>query len=521
MVPTSGTSITLAARLEDVLGGCLDGLNWDDYVHLIGPTGAFGGGLSPTPHRVRSGRTVMAQQLPVAVQPDRSFRSLSLMMRPVAAVPPTAAATVASDAAAPVVAVGPATAHIPIGDIVIDPPDAAQLRNLPVVEDPASPVWHDRANPASYWYAPAFTVVPPAPNANPDTSPFLFTCVQTGATATGRGLDGTIRFTLNKSMSAATKAALPAGAQAQAVPLGNLAISLELPFRDSTDQTNKIHTLTGTVQQAGDTLTVTVKVLDDWVKLSYAALAYPGIQPQPARLVVTYTYDAYVVVRPGSLNLGYGGKVAQIPIVGSAVRSQMAASPRLVAMMAVRPDLESDTILTNFINRTHYAVQTLARQERVDVVFPCNTLGALYQLNGTSGCQDVFKLDQTSYKLYEEIKELKHPLYQVFRSLQQPGLFLVAPTSYRITRFGPADGARAYRPAIAVYAAIDLNAKPPTPTSQYVVKATLQPDVPPYARRELRAKLEAYAQSPVIQFPTEVSSVPNYQWLVGMSTPCK
>jgi hypothetical protein len=97
---------------------------------------------------------------------------------------------------------------------------------------------------------------------------------------------------------------------------------------------------------------------------------------------------------------------------------------------------------------------------------------------------------------------------------------MVAPTSYRITRFGPADGASAYRPAIAVYAAIDLQAKPPTPTSQYVVKATLQPDVPPYVRRELRAKLEAYAQSPVIQFPTEVSSVPNYQWLVGAPVPC-
>jgi hypothetical protein len=516
---TTDASITLAARLEEVLGRCLDGSDWGDYVHLIGPTGDLGGGLSPTPRRVRTGRAVMSQQLPMAAQPDRSLRSLSLMMRPVTAVPPSAAATVASDAASPAVAVGPATAHIPIGEIYIDPPDTEQLRNLPVVEDPASPVWHDRANPASYWYTPAFTVVQPAPTANPDTSPFLFSCVQTGATATGRGLDGTIRLTLIRSMSAATKAALPAGAQAQPVPLGNLAISLQVPFRDSGDGMTKTHDLTGTVQQTGDTLTVTVKVLDDWVKLSYAALAYPGIQPQPARLLVTYTYDAYVVVRQGSLNLGYGGKLAQIPIAESAVRS-LAASPRLVASMAVRPDLEADGILTNFINRTHYAVQTFGRQEKVDVLFPCNTLGALYQLNGNSGCQDAFKLDQTVYKLYEEIKELKHPLYQVFRSLQQPGLFMVAPTSYRITRFGPADGASAYRPAIAVYAAIDLQAKPPTPTSQYVVKATLQPDVPPYVRRELRAKLEAYAQSPVIQFPTEVSSVPNYQWLVGAPVPC-
>ncbi len=547
---TEDAHLLIEARLEDVIGS-LQGADWNAFVHLIGPTGALGGGLSPTPQRVRSGRTIAPPQLPMAMQPDRSVRSLPLMMRPVSAVGPPATAMVASDAAAPSLRVGPAV-HIPIGDIVIDPPDAEQLRILPVVEDPASPVWHDRANPASYWYPAAFTVVQSVPAANPDTSPFLFTCVQTGATATGHGLDGSVRFTLTRGMSAAARAACPAGAPSQALPLGNLAISLELPFRDQ-DGTTKVHPLTGTVEQSGDTLTVIVKLLDDWVKLCYGALAYPNFQVQPARLVITYTYDAYVIIRKGGLGLAYGGKVAQLPLTRSPIearsmgdrpyydaQSQSLQSPlgslrfareapngapvnrRLAsAMMATalaKPDLEADGILTSFINRTHYAVQTLARQERVDVFFPCDTLGGLYQLNGQSGCQDAFKLDQTHYQLYEEIKELKHPLYQVFRSLQQPGLFLVLPAAYRITRFGHSEGSRAYRPAIAVYATIDLTAIPP---SEYVVRATLQPDVPAYARRELLAKLESYALSPILQFPTEVSSVPDYKWLVGAPAPCK
>ena len=94
----------------------------------------------------------------------------------------------------------------------------------------------------------------------------------------------------------------------------------------------------------------------------------------------------------------------------------------------------------------------------------------------------------------------------------------MVPAAYRITRFGHSEGSRAYRPAIAVYATIDLTAIPP---SEYVVRATLQPDVPAYARRELLAKLESYALSPILQFPTEVSSVPDYKWLVGAPAPCK
>jgi len=33
--------------------------------------------------------------------------------------------------------------------------------------------------------------------------------------------------------------------------------------------------------------------------------------------------------------------------------------------------------------------------------------------------------------------------------------------------------------------------------------------------------LESYALSPILQFPTEVSSVPDYKWLVGAPAPCK
>ena len=87
---------------------------------------------------------------------------------------------------------------------------------------------------------------------------------------------------------------------------------------------------------------------------------------------------------------------------------------------------------------------------------------------------------------YAEIPEFRHPRYRVYRSLQQPGRFLVVPSAYRIPHFAATEPPeRAFRPAIMVYAV--LSEKPED--HRYFFRATLQAESFPYDRRVLEERL--------------------------------
>jgi hypothetical protein len=346
--------------------------------------------------------------------------------------------------------------------------------------------------------------------------------------------------------------------------MGSPSVILEVPFRESGSPDTRTHQFVADVDQAADgTLTARVDLLDDWVRLTYGALSAPGFQAQPARLRIAYAFRAYVPVRPQSdLAIVFGRKVARIEIgtlaeravpgrpvfdpAAVAVRNGAAVlrltreagprprlrperitvagggaaapSPHVVVapipgvVMLPRPPIVAPDPPVRPDRPRQYVIQTIVREQVLDVVVPCSTHGGFYlqrtpQGDVPVGCQDVLRLGETDYRQYAELGDLATPAFRVFRSLQQPGRFLVLPATYRITRYGPDEPAdRAFRPAILLYGIVD---RPPDP-DRYFLGASLQPDIGPCALRDLRralVPLTPFGHEPVLDLPTD----PNVQ----------
>jgi hypothetical protein len=519
---------------------------------------------------------------------------MSLTLTPDTREAPTAHALLASDLARRQLVSLPHLGMWAADDLVIpaaqDPP---ALEALPVVSDATAPIWPDRVRPTSYWYAPSFELLRPEPSDDPTSSPFLFSFRRAGTTgggtSLGAGLDATVRFTLKPVMSDATTQAVAAAGNPNvtAVPLGNLSVTLAVPYRDQASGETRTQTFASSVEQRDGALVVTVELINDWVRLCYGALAYAGFQTQPAQLLVAYAYRAYTPVPAKPPVVLWGGKISALRIAneardlprrldapafvaadrsirlpsgkvqleaeraehtrtrgapprGTVVRdSPLVASHALVAAAPVSAAAVAATPVTAVnvhaamalapaidavIRRTEYAAQTLVRQATVDTSLPCASLGAFYRQgseadDGTStavGCQDALRLGETALRLYEEIVDLATPRARVFRSLQQPGRFLLLPAAFRVTRYGASEPAdRAFRPVILVYASLD--AKPEN--SRYFFTATLQPDVRYYERRVLLERLRAFTpqgHEPMLDLPTapSVQGTPTFRWAV-------
>jgi hypothetical protein len=596
--------VEISGALQDVLKGAFDGLDLDAYIHLISPTS--GGAFGPTPRRVTMPRTkAMPVSGPVGLAAFHdSVGSLSLALHPVSPISPTAQALLTSDAIQMIHTDQPSNRIWLLNDLrfgyagIWFGNDQPAERNLPVVEDQSAPLWSDRLDGNRFWYAPTFEIVKPELNADPTTSPFLFSFTTSGHDLSGQaGLDGTVSFTLRMRSSTATQEALQSKGNpiASPVKLTRLSIALDLPFRDQNGTTR--HQLFPTTTQSGegDTIRATLRVVDNWVRLLYGALAVADFQADPAGVQISYTYEAYVPIESNKLEIVYGGKIATIPIIQkpedlviagrkpylnaqdgtfhlpngvlqfsremeSTQRELAPASkgrkgkvkgiprqepdlrevshisitesetgqphglrpigqttgeiPPIFHPVPIRPSLEIPPIAKP---EKQYALQTLGSTIQTEILIPCEQFGVLYRQETeegmqTIGCMDVLKLGQTDYKQYRLLTdpELRSPFYSIYRSLQMPERFLVLPTAYCITRFGPDEAEKAYRPASFLYSTIDSKN---LANSRCVIGSTLQPDVPAYARRDLADKLRLlFHRSPSIEYITEIESQVQYEW---------
>lgn len=671
--------IELSAPLEELFNGVFEGQAMDGYIHLVAPgaDGSFG----PVPQRVRQTRspvtrgpakarlvtsTVATAALPLALQTNTQIR-------------PAAHALLLSDTVHMTPIRPGLHQHWALDDVVLADLSAWHGihdngdRNLPQVDDPAAALWPDRRDANRFWYAPVYEPVLPAKNQGPSGSPFLFTFSTAGHDLTGQvGLQGTIRFTLQRSMSPATRQALQERGNPSASPVAadGLSVALDMPFRDQQGETRR-QLFPAEIEVNGDTVTATVSLIDNWVRLMYGALAFDGFQAEPARVRVSYSYTAYVPVQKDRWEVIFGGKIAETPIIrrpedldkignrpyldaltntlhlqtgklqfmrelpaqvraggpteagstegepvkaaaegtaspakgrgkrkrsgerppepeemlpdtGSAPPATLEARPAAPyappvtrpapesteapppaphdrpaepkagplagpaampgprptlampnrpasrpplnlpialnpALHTIHPELTIRPDLLEIIEQTQYALQTLGVTQTPEVLFACADYGALYvqetaQGQETVGCRDAFKLGQAEFRQYRLMTEpeLRSPFYTVYRSLQMPDRFLMVPAAYRITRFGPQEGDKAYRPAIYLYSQIDANR---LEESHCVVWAVVQPDIPPYARQELADRLSLlYHRPPLIETVTEVESQVTYEW---------
>jgi hypothetical protein len=611
--------VDVLSPLEDVLSAALEGRDLSRFVGLVGPRG--GSGVSPVPRLVRSSRSrargsARAGAALVAGN-EASLRSLAVALSPDRDVSIPAAALASADVAIrrPI-----GLAHVAawaVDDMVlVAEPGGEAPRSLPVVEDPAAPVWVDRMDAGRFWYPPSFVLRSPEPNQDPETSPFRFSFIRSGLTAgLATGLSGMVRFTLERTRSDATRAALTERGDppADPVPTGNLSVTLEIPFRETGTGRTAGQTFVAAIEDAGDQIVATVDLLDDWVRLAYGALAYPDFQAQPARIRVAYAIQAYRPVEPGGTQVAFGGKLSSIGAVASVAElTDRAGQPVFVAgdrslrssgavitlgaepavagsrsrprrgsplvhatpvaetrsrsrdmepparpmllggalglvahgtmaaavseaaihvplTVMASPEVVLSPVVLQALQETEYAVQTVVREEAPEAQFPCASLGAFYVQSSPGGdapvgCQDVLRLGEIRYRQYEEITELRDPRFGVYRSLQQPGRFLVVPKAYRITRYGPSEpGDRAFRPVILLYALFpgmtDEDGVPAgaPEAPRYFLTATLQPDIPYHARRDLMERLGPFTphgKDVQLDYPTDpaIQSRLSYRW---------
>lgn len=601
---TSGSTmrqIIIEAGLHEVLGEVLEGLDQSQFVRLVCMPKGMESGTFVVPRRLASVRPrgPAAPSLLELSAVNRELESVSRAMQP-SLGRITAVALVHSDLVGPkVVATGSGgqmSSHWWVDDAIVK---GGERRNLPVGDDLSAAIWRDRFDSNLYWYAPAIELIQPSSAASVASSPFLFTYRRIGVTADGKpALVGSVRVTLCKRISEDTRAALRSLENVRSKPIlmRNTGIMLSIPYIDKRNGSLRRTDIQAKVTEHEDTIIATVDLLNEAVRLCYGALAFPGFQNQPARLELTYSFDAYSPVQRGHANVVAGAKVALTPIAHTAAESRLlglkphydassgkfrlpvgefqlireasygmsqaggqtgqpsrgrivaiansravrsswrawaadatrpmtlvassvpAKTTTVVANTAIwKPQIMVSGALAQIAQETKYVQRSLVRQEQLDALFPCETLGKFYRREtdaGTKadGCVDALKLGQTVVRQYGEIQKLSHPRYRVLRSLQQPGRFLILPAWYKIARFSPSIAEKAYRPTIACYSSIDIE----TPANNRVIyHVTLQPDIPVAVRRELQERLAAEANEPVLEYPTQVSAEANYAWTVG------
>lgn len=584
-------TIALSTDLVRLFGGCLNGLDRTQFIHLVVPSGGGeNGGFEPAPRRIRGERSRDRNSPNSPLQfaaVNGSVQSMALALKPDIASSIPANTIINSDLVRPRPDFQQGKQWFVDEVTLVENPKNSAKRSLPIIDDPNALFWRDRISSTKCWYAPSFELVEPSVPQDPNNSPFLFSFERIGASTSQNILNGTVRFQIRRTISTATQQALKqAGySQAVAIPTNNLAVMLQLPFIDEKDNQLKRQNLLGQIEENGDLITVTVNLANEWVRLCYGAIAYPNFQREPAFLSLSYSFFGYVWLDPNQVSIAYGGKTALTPVVYSvgerldpnqsyfnaveatyytpsskvilqqearrAKESSVALEERPLALQSagldrssvdtirrpidlgglkpdltrpmptkpiivLKPDLQQTIDLVKVIQRQRYAIQQQVRQTQWQVLFPCSTFGELYREkigNSTTaiGCRDALQLGQVRFAQYEELPELAQDWFRVYRSLQQPGRFLVVPKCYRITRYAPTVPERAYRPIILTYYTIDLaNAA----NNRVTFHASLQPDIPVYARRKLLARLLNFSSNPVIEYPTDLMSETQYFWTV-------
>ncbi|MHA3795243.1 hypothetical protein [Sphingomonas sp. YL-JM2C] len=538
-----------ARPLETLLAPVAEADDLDRYVRIVAPDG--NGGFGPVPRLVAQPRARDTSPMIKLARFDRTN-----MVQLQAAAQPTVAridahALIATANVQPVTALKPS--FVAIADLQIMPVQAAATEEaLPEVDEKTAPLWRDKVDPNRFWYAPAFTLAAPAATDDPDEAPFGMLFHAEGHRADGTpGLSGTVHVRLDRGMSAETLAAWNAAGQPAAapVPTGGLSVQLLIPFRDEAGET-RTQAFPADLREEGDAVHAEVALIDDWVRLAYGSLAYPDFQSRAPELSVAYSFRGYVPISEGNLQLLFDRKAALVALGtgrrarslgtgyldtetlswsdGAATvklgrepagrsRATMAARPAAVATLAVKPNLLQAATIAELLRKRRYGIRSIARAQALPATFPCKDFGAFYREERDGGivaigCQDAFRLGQTVYRQFERLDDLSDATASVWRSLQQPGRFLVVPARWSIGRFdAQAPAGRAWRPSIFLYSSVDPD---DAAKNRCALLASLVPDIDPARTLAIRRGLAGLAATPLLLSLDDIEAQLGFRWTV-------
>ncbi len=543
--------IEFSHSLEEIIGNLLADQTWEDFVHLIANDSHSRFRYQPVGKRLvvkdRSrGRTNTVGANAVGLHKNQLMSMTALTL-------PSTGATFINKPEYIHSLTSPAIYSLDNLKITVDADE--KILSLPIVDALSKPYWQDRKNPNQVWYAPDTALIKTVKNSQDNTGLFQFYYWRTGSTASGKpSLSGWVKFSLQLVQSTDTKAAIQKEKirSARMLPIKNIKCRLLVPFIDDKDGNRKVHSLNASVQREGNIIHCRVRMQNDWVRVVYNALSTENIASQQASISLSYSFDGYQIVRKeGQLNFVYGGKISptvvnysepvanlqpispvfnasNFTLVGrgfelkynvehadrsdrNAPRGKSVFSAATINRPTSLPNMLSAAYvmkpdLLKAVEVKEYAIQSFLIYRVSDCFFDCHNYGHHYQEKLTDGgvmeigCRDALKLGNLEYVSYTEIIDLRQPEYKVYKSLSQPGYYIVNPTSYCIGRKGSGEE-EPYRPLIFVNVVVDaLHAN----RNIYELRTTLQPDIPYYKLQKLKQELSALHYNPVIEYPNEL-----------------
>ncbi|MBG6072038.1 MULTISPECIES: hypothetical protein [unclassified Polaromonas] len=536
-------SIEVDCPLQAVLGHALTAVDRAACISVVGPSGNLQGGplldtLTRSSSRSARGSVGMGAML-AGNRIQTVAATLQPSIRPVATAHLISAEAIRIQqpaSTAPTPAVTKLTHYLLPEAVFLTASFATE--SLPVLGDLNAPLFSDKNNAGLRWYLPDITLVRPAASEAPDASPFLFDLERIGTSASGQpAIRARLRFTLDMSQSAATRAALSAnpGLTARMVEPVQPSVTLSVPFIDDVSGQLRRSDCRASLVRSGNRLVATVELMNDAARTAYGSLSTAGFQTEPARLEVAFQFSGYapVVNRPP---LVLGGKISSAVLL--ARQRDDADSIRVVSggrefavrpgsLQTIKPDLtlagriSSSTAAIALNEKIQYALRNSIRQQSLDAFFSCAELGAFYREKQAAatvsiGCAEAFRLGQASSLTYQEVVALNRPNYRVFRNLRQPGRFLLVPLRFEVTRYAPGTPEREYRPALIVYAALDAD-QPENNRIRF--EAMLGPSISPYDVEDLRRRLLLESASPVLELPNMLAQRIEFSWNLTATPP--
>ncbi|AQP44502.1 hypothetical protein [Tessaracoccus flavus] len=380
---------------------------------------------------------------------------------------------------------------------------------------------------ASRWFIPELTLVLPEPGADPDASPFSFSLVPAGHQADGSpGMEATIVLTLAAGRSAATTEAWEGAGRPAARPIPvEPRIGLRIPLRNEQGVgSEEIITASnvrvdGALGEEGSTLTATFALRDTWARLAYGALSTPGFQDRPASLDVTLSYSGWRrETTPTRRETVSGTKLIGLRRPDNIAKALPATQimGMAKAKIGLTPALATlDVGLLKQFRQSRFVRLMTATTQSLPVLVPCAEHGQLYRQHGPSGwesvgCQPALRLGQAEHRVWQPEPAASVAGARVFRSLTQPGRFLVVAAGHAIGRYGADEPDRAYEPTLLLTSTIDVD----DPANiRCVLAASLEAELSDAELDLLKAELSARIGRPAdLVTPWQAGLTPELRW---------
>lgn len=340
----------------------------------------------------------------------------------------------------------------------------------------AGPLLDDRGG-ATHWYLPEVTLLRPTAGADAETSPFRFDLATSGHQPDGTpGLEATVLVTLAAGPSAATLQAWEqAGKPAMAQLPCSVQVGLRIPFRDAQGRAQVETVMATSVLQAGtfgdrgSTLQASFSLANNWARMAYGALSTPNFQTTPPTLQVILDHAGWQsqgTVLPDK----FFDQVATNKLIALRQRGDLSrplAKTQIASLAKAGVHLNPTLAKVNLPERLRPGVLAWSWISRstaveIDVVMPCAEHGQLYRQAGDQGwvaigCQPALNLGQSEYRTWQAETITSVTGLRVFRSLTQPGRFLVVPERYGVGRHPASDSVRSLRPTLLLTSTIDVD----------------------------------------------------------------